>query len=273
MSWILTSKFREILVYIRWCVPYVGVLRFDPLIHEEVQWKWPTLKGWPQGETVKEHPVSQSFTTTFFVLAGRNWQHKLVYSIIHRHPIVHALAYSIINRHPIPKMVAYLVSLERAKYPWHKHSWWSALDYSMHTCSEGVCQGKVIQWHPLKGWWERPLPLRLNQNFKGQPNFGHYSGPPDFWSRIWSPSSILYDRSRFSAQTFVFRACPRPLCDSDGVKMQLHWHVENPTKRFRRWIVVCFMCVHESSYLLTRWQPSPLAGYQCFCDLITAMIL
>ena len=52
-----------------------------------------------------------------------------------------------------------------------------------------------------------------------------------------------------SAQTFMFRGRPIPLCDSEGVKMQLYWHVENPTERFCRWIVVCFMCEHESSYV------------------------
>jgi hypothetical protein len=31
--------------------------------------------------------------------------------------------------------------------------------------------------------------------------------------------------------------------------MQLQWHGRSPTNRFCRWIVVCFMCAHEISYV------------------------
>ena len=34
--------------------------------------------------------------------------------------------------------------------------------------------------------------------------------------------------SESGAQTFMFRARPGPSCDSEGVKMQLHSHMENP---------------------------------------------
>ncbi len=48
-----------------------------------------------------------------------------------------------------------------------------------------------------------------------------------------------------SAQKFMFRVFPSPLCDSDGVKIQFHWRVQNPTKRF-----VCVnLCVNEISYV------------------------
>jgi hypothetical protein len=55
----------------------------------------------------------------------------------------------------------------------------------------------------------------------------------------------------------------------------------SPTKWLSRWIVVFFMCAYEISCLLARlfkdtvfwWQPSPLASYHCFWDLITAITL
>ena len=54
-----------------------------------------------------------------------------------------------------------------------------------------------------------------------------------------------------SAQTFMFRARPSPLCDSEGVKVQLHWRVENPTKRFCRGLS-CVSCVRTKVHMSTR---------------------
>ena len=72
-----------------------------------------------------------------------------------------------------------------------------------------------------------------------------------------------------SAQTFMFRARPSPSCDSECVKIQLHWHVEKPDEAILPVDCRVFhVCVQKFICLLTRLsegtvfgrQPSPLAS-------------
>jgi hypothetical protein len=83
-------------------------------------------------------------------------------------------------------------------------------------------------------------------------------------------------------QTLLFPERPRPSHAADGVKMQVHGQFEKPDQVilsvdcsvFR----VCarnFICLLVRVYkgIMFGWQPSPLASYQCFWDVITGLLL
>jgi hypothetical protein len=85
-----------------------------------------------------------------------------------------------------------------------------------------------------------------------------------------------------SAIFFCVRTRPNPSCDSEGMKIQLHYHVEKPDETILPVDCRVFhVCVQNFICLLARLcegtvfgrQPSPLASYQCFCDLVTVLLL
>jgi hypothetical protein len=77
-----------------------------------------------------------------------------------------------------------------------------------------------------------------------------------------------------SVQTFMFRACPSPSCDSDGVALTRG----EPDEAILPWIVVCFMCVHESSYVYRHvtswwgWPKSSKRQYTCLVETLCKTI-
>jgi hypothetical protein len=90
-----------------------------------------------------------------------------------------------------------------------------------------------------------------------------------------------------SVQTFMsihVSITSSPSCDSEGVKIQLHWHVEKSdevilsvdcraTRVFHVWArkFICLL-TRLGNVTVFRWQPNPLVSYQCFGDLITGML-